>query len=398
MVAPTKGTPSSDRAAYLERVRALLPALRERAAVTEGLGRIPDESIRELHEAGVLSALQPRHWGGLELDPATFFEGVVLIGSACASTGWVASVLGMHPWELACMHPDAQADVWADDPTTRVSSSYAPTGSARRDGATYWVSGRWGFSSGVDHCGWALLAALVEGEERLGPRVFLISRDDFVIDQQSWDVTGLAGTGSKAIDVNGVAIPAYRTHTMAEINDPSWLRPGWQISDAPLYHYGFTDLFSWGIGGPALGALTGFTEEWVRQSQDRVPGFGGPPVADKPEVQLRLAEGLHRLDLLTRSMVSSWRDLHAAASQGDDLDPADQLKHRYLASRTISDSLEAALVMFATAGGGVMYAANPLQRFMRDLLAMRNHPVASLERFAADEARHVLSHHPPARS
>jgi len=68
----------------------------------------------------VLAALQPRRWGGLEVDPATYFQGAVLLASACASTGWVATVLGMHPWELACMHPDAQVDVWGDDPTTLI--------------------------------------------------------------------------------------------------------------------------------------------------------------------------------------------------------------------------------------------------------------------------------------
>jgi 3-hydroxy-9,10-secoandrosta-1,3,5(10)-triene-9,17-dione monooxygenase len=375
---------------FLDRIRALLPGIRDRAAATEALGRVPDETIAELIDAGVLAGLQPRHWGGLELDPATFFQGVVLLGSACASTGWVASVLGMHPWEVACMHPDAQADVWGVDPTTRVSSSYAPTGSARPDGDDYWVTGWWGFSSGVDHAGWALLAALVEGQENLGPRVFLVSRDDFEIDQGSWDVAGLAGTGSKAVSVEGIRVPAYRTHLLTEFNDPTFERPGWQLNRGPLYQFSFLDLFSWGIGGPALGAVTGFAEEWVRQSRERVPAMGGPGVADKPELQLRLAEGLNRVDMLNRSMVSFWTELSEALARGDDADPAAHRRLHYLGARTIPDALEAALGMFATSGGGVMFRDNPLQRFMRDLLAMRNHPVANLERFAADTARAVL--------
>ncbi|MCP4086968.1 MAG: hypothetical protein GY745_18235 [Actinomycetia bacterium] len=387
----TSAGPVVDPDDFLGRVRDLLPGIRDRAAATEQRGRIPDETIGELIEAGVLAGLQPRRWDGLQLDPATFFRGVVLLGSACASTGWVASVLGMHPWEVACMHPDAQADVWGPDPTALVSSSYAPTGSARPEGDDYWVSGWWGFSSGVDHAGWALLAALVEGQEQLGPRVFLVGRDDFAIDEDSWDVTGLAGTGSRALRIEGVRVPAYRTHLMTEFNDPSFERPGWDINDSPLYRHSFLDLFSWGIAGPALGAVTGFAEEWVRQSRHRVPGFGGPGVAQKPELQLRLAEGLNRVDMLTRSMVSAWDELYAVACRGEALDPVAQRRLHYLGARTIPDSLEAALGMFATAGGGVMFRDNPLQRFMRDLLAMRNHPVASLERFAGDAARAVLS-------
>ncbi len=375
---------------FLGRIRDLLPSIRERAAATEDLGRVPADTVVELTESGAFGGLQPRRWGGLELDPATFFRGVVLLGSACASTGWVASVLGMHQWEVACMHPDAQADVWGPDPTARTSSSYAPTGSARPDGDDYWVSGWWGYSSGVDHSDWALLAAMVEGQEKLGPRVFLVSGDDFVIDQGSWDVTGLAGTGSKAVTVEGVRIPAYRSHLLVDFNDPTHERPGWAVNDAPLYRFSFLDLFSWGIGGPALGAVTGFAQEWVRQSRDRVPAMGGPGVAEKPELQLRLAEGLNRVDMLQRSMVSAWGDQYEVVERGEAIDPVAQRQLHYLGARTIPDSLEAAMGMFATSGGGVMFRDNPLQRFMRDLLAMRNHPVASLERFGIDAARAVL--------
>lgn len=382
---------SVDREQYLADIRALLPGIGERAAATERLGRIPDETIRELTDIGVFAGLQPKRWGGLELDPATFFEGVVLLGSACASTGWVASVLGVHPWEIASMHPDAQAEVWTDDPTTRVSSSYAPTGSARPDGDGYLVDGWWGFSSGCDHADWVLVAAMVEGHEKLGPRVFLIPGDQYTIDHDSWDVTGLAGSGSKAITVAGARVPAHRTHLLVDFNDPNHERAGWQINESPLYRFTFLDLFSWGIAGPALGAAKGFAQEWVAQSRDRVPAMGGPAAAEKPELRLRLAEGLHRIDLLERGMRSAWDDAYAVLERGDAPDPVLERRLHYQGCRTIPDSLEAVMGMFATSGGGVMFRDNPLQRFLRDLLAMRNHPVASLERFAVDASRAVLA-------
>lgn len=383
--------PTVDADTYLERVRALVPGLRERAAETEALGRIPDRTIDELTEAGVLAGFQPAHWNGLQLDPATFFQGVVLLGAACPSTGWVASVLGVHPWELASMDPEAQAEVWAGDPSARIASSYAPTGSARPDGDGYHLSGWWGFSSGVDHAAWAFLGAMVEGQEQLGPRVFLVPADTYQVDHDSWDVTGLAGTGSKALRIDGVHVPAHRTHTMVEINDPAWDRPGWALNHSPLYRFTFGDLFSWGIAGPALGAATGFAEEWVAQSRERVPAFGGPGVAERPELRLRLAEGLNRVGGLTRAMTSAWGAGYETLAAGGDLDPVARALLQYQGARTIPDSLEAALGMFATAGGGVMFRHNPLQRFMRDLLAMRNHPVASLERWGGDLAKAALS-------
>jgi hypothetical protein len=119
--------------------------------------------------------------------------------------------------------------------------------------------------------------------------------------------------------------------------------------------------------------------------------MGGPAVAEKPELRLRLAEGLHRIDLLERAMRSAWDDAYAVLERGERPDPVLERRLHYQGCATIPDSLDAVLGMFATSGGGVMFRDNPLQRFLRDLLAMRNHPVANLERFAIDASRAVLA-------
>src|SRR5205085_1761562 len=119
----------------------------------------------------------PKSAGGLEADPVTFFTAVRLIASACGSTGWVASVVGVHPWQLALFPAQAQDDVWGADPATPMSSSYAPTGKARRvkgegrgegrwaGGGGYTLDGRWSFSSGCDHASWVLLGGIVTDDE-----------------------------------------------------------------------------------------------------------------------------------------------------------------------------------------------------------------------------------------
>src|SRR5215469_13927543 len=109
-------------------VRDLLPVLRERAQETEDARVVPADSVKALEETGFFRLLQPARFGGLEADPVAFYAAVRMIASACGSTGWVASVVGVHPWQLALFPPQAQDDVWAADPATRMSSSYAPTG------------------------------------------------------------------------------------------------------------------------------------------------------------------------------------------------------------------------------------------------------------------------------
>ncbi|NEB06975.1 acyl-CoA dehydrogenase family protein, partial [Streptomyces sp. SID13726] len=81
----------------LEAVRALAPALRERSAEAEAQRKVPAASIKELAATGFFRLLQPRAYGGRAADPGVFYAAVKDIAKACGSTGWVASVLGVHP-------------------------------------------------------------------------------------------------------------------------------------------------------------------------------------------------------------------------------------------------------------------------------------------------------------
>src|SRR5882762_10793626 len=145
---------ASNQQAVITGVTELLPTLRQRAQEAEDGRVVPAASVKALEETGFFRLLQPKSAGGLEADPVTFFTAVRLIASACGSTGWVASVVGVHPWQLALFPRQAQDDVWAADPATRMSSSYAPTGKAKRGkgdgevGGGYLLNGRWSFSSG----------------------------------------------------------------------------------------------------------------------------------------------------------------------------------------------------------------------------------------------------------
>ena len=73
------------------------------------------------------------------------------MASACGSTGWVSSIIGVHNWHLALFDQQAQEEVWGEDPTVRVSSSYAPMGAGTVVDGGYLVNGAWNWSSGCDH-------------------------------------------------------------------------------------------------------------------------------------------------------------------------------------------------------------------------------------------------------
>src|SRR5262249_26967632 len=145
----------------------------------------PDETFADFQAHGLLRAMQPKYYGGYELDPGIFYQAVTEIAAVCGSTGWVFGVVGVHNWHLALFDPQAQQDVWGEDDSTQLSTSLAPTGQIERVPGGFRVCGRWSFSSGCDFCQWVVVGGMAPAAEASAApdlRCFLIPRSDYRID------------------------------------------------------------------------------------------------------------------------------------------------------------------------------------------------------------------------
>jgi 3-hydroxy-9,10-secoandrosta-1,3,5(10)-triene-9,17-dione monooxygenase len=98
----------------VDRSRELLPLWRERAPRAEELRRLPEETVRDLIDAGLPRILQPARFGGYELDYGLAQIALASeIGRACASTAWVALIFAVNGWLLGMFPDQAQQEVWA---------------------------------------------------------------------------------------------------------------------------------------------------------------------------------------------------------------------------------------------------------------------------------------------
>ena len=149
----------------IDDVRKITDELAAAEAEGQALRRLPDQVWQHLLASGILRALQPARFGGGEVTLVEFLDAVVELSAASPSAGWVAGVIGVHPWQLALFADEAQQEMWADDPERMHSSSYNPTGSAERVDGGYRVSGRWSFSSGCDHCRGVNVGAIVRATD-----------------------------------------------------------------------------------------------------------------------------------------------------------------------------------------------------------------------------------------
>ena len=303
---------------------------------------------------------------------------MALLASACGSTGWVASVVGVHPWQIALFADEAQRDVWRDDPDARASSALAPTGSVRQVDGGFHLSGRWPFSSGVDHCGWALLGGVIPDQCNGAEfRTFLVPRQDFSIDHDSWQVTGLSGTGSKDVVVPGAFVPEHRTHSVVDVYHGR--DPGFAVNDRPYFRLPWRLVFGYTIAAPAIGAALGAVDAFIENNRARVSAYGGPPVARDPAVNQPLARALIATDTARTRLAATWTELLSILEAGQTIPYERRVQALYEAALAHHGCTDAICDLMAVNGGRTMRADGTLQRLFRDLLAMRNHPAANLE-------------------
>jgi len=364
--------------AVLDAVAELLPTLRDRAQDTEDARRISDESIKSLQETGFFKLLQPTRYGGLEASPVDFYRGVRAIAGACGSTGWVSSVLGVHPWQLALFDDRAQAEVWGEDAATLVSSSYAPMGRATPVEGGFRFTGRWSFSSGCDHAQWVFLGGLVMGAD--GPtdfRTFLLPRADYEIDDV-WDTIGLRGTGSNDIIVDNVFVPEYRT--LSFIDTGRCVCPGQDVNSSPLYKLPFAMVFSNSISVPVIGMAQGAYDAYVSWTKDRVRASTGTQASADAFNQLRIAEAAAKIDNAIGSIERNIDEALALASAGEKIPMPLRVRSRRDQVNATGSAIVAVDRLFESAGGRALKAGTPIQRFWRDAHAGRVHAINDPEK------------------
>ena len=228
-------------------------------AEAEALGQLPDETTKRMKATGVIRLLQPPEHGGYAADPTDFMEAVMALGNADSAVGWVAGVIGVHPWEMAFNDQRVLQEVWGQDADTWVASPYAPNGIARQVDGGFVFNGKWEFSSGTDSCDWIVLGGLVEGEELVDgiPQMyhFLLPRSDYEIVEDSWNVMGLRGTGSKDIIVNDAVVPEYRVLNATKVFDGTAATEAGR--DEALYRMPWSAIFPVALSAAVVGICEG---------------------------------------------------------------------------------------------------------------------------------------------
>ncbi|QIX26523.1 hydroxylase [Nocardioides sp. JQ2195] len=338
------------------------------ATSNESLGRLDDQAAKILRESGVMRMLQPATHGGLELHPKEFAETVMKIASLDGSTGWVAGIVGVHPWELAMADPRVKDEVWGTDPDTWMASPYAPMGVIRPVDGGYVFNGRWQFSSGTDHCEWIFLGAMLgdaEGNALMPPVQYhvILPRSDYEIVEDSWDVVGLKGTGSKDIIVKDAFIPDYRALPFTGIADGSAAKEAGLTNT--LFHVPFSQAFPLGITSAVIGIAEGALAHHLAYQKTRTQ-ITGTKVKDDPYVLYAVSEAAAEISASRTALIENICRFYDQADAGIASTFEERAVGRRIQVQAAWRAVRAVDEIVSRSGGNGMRMSNPIQRFWRD--------------------------------
>jgi 3-hydroxy-9,10-secoandrosta-1,3,5(10)-triene-9,17-dione monooxygenase len=353
----------------MRRARDLVPVLRDRAAGTAQARGLPRETEQALHETGLFRFHQPRAFGGMELDFLAVVDIPAELARGCPSTAWNVGNLACHHWILGYYDPETQHEVWDANPDALIASSIAlAAGRARKVDGGFVVNGRWPFSSGVDNSDWNMLAVTVlagEGHAPVDWRLCLVPKSDYEI-VDTWYAMGMEGTGSKDVAATDLFVPERRALPMQRCRGGAE-HPGGALDPGPLYRIPIAAASSHPLAPAAVGAAEGAYELFVASMAGRTGTYTGARIADFQAVQIKVARARCLIDSARSMLRQSAIAFQASAARNQVPDLETKLRFRAHSAFAVNQAREAVETLWSC------YARDPLQRHLRDVLAIGQH-------------------------
>ena len=361
----------ADGSLYLERVRALVPEVRERSAAIETARRIPDDVVERLCEAGQLRGCVPAEYGGAPIDLLTAMRAMESLAMGDASTAWVATILGgTLGIVLPGMSPEGEQMLFEGGPDLALVGALVPTGQAIPEGGGFRVSGRWSFASGSEHAGWFAVGAFVmeNGKPRLnesgGPdyRAFFCPASEARV-ELDWQATGLRASESHDITIVDAFVP-----------EPLTAPVGKRVRSEPAFLYGYRGFGTGRLAAVILGIAAEAGREFrelMLTKRSKMPGT--LPMVDSQHAQMCLGEAFATTTAARLLLHHSVQQLLDLVNAGKQPTLEERAQFRLAVAHAGGASVRSVDMLYDAAGTTATFASSRLDRLFRDGHTARAH-------------------------
>ena len=358
----------------LAAARDLGPQIRARSAEIEALGTLPPDLVDSIRPTGAFRQCVPDDLGGPGVTAAESLKVFEEFAYHDGSVGWCVAIASTTS-VLASYLPDPHAGDLFGDPGAIGGGFVVPRGRAVPVDGGLRVSGRWQWGSGVKHCttiGGGCLVVGADGRPEprpdglAAPFVFMDPDDVELI--ETWDVTGLAGTGSVDFEARDVFVPEGRWVQMV---------PARPVRENVWSRFSFFGLLASGVAAVAVGIARRSIDELVELAGAKKPQGSTRTLAGRAATQAEVAQSEARLasawTLLLDEVDHTFQDARAGRTSTID----QRRRIRLAATHATQTAADAAASMFRTAGGAAVYRTSPIQRCFRDTAVAAQHAMVA---------------------
>lgn len=367
-----------DRAALLALATTIAGELAPRASEIDDHRSLPADIARRFSEAGFYDLLKPRAHGGLEVHPEIFLDIIERLAEASGSAAWCAFIGATTAYCTAYLPADEAREHFST-PGQIMAGVFAPRGRARAtvEGGIsgYRVSGRWQWGSGSRNADAIFGGCLVIGDDGKpellasgAPQIRSVvfwARDVTLHD--TWQASGLCGTGSGDFEVQDIFVPATRTFSL--LTD--------QPLAAPLYSFPVFGLLGTGIAAVCLGLARSAIDTLIELAGGKKPDGNSKVLAESGATQVDVAEAEALVRsaraYLLQTLCTAW---DAARSEGT-IGTTHRRDIRHATTHTVRCCARAVDLMYNRGGGSSVYRLSPLQRHFRDVHVATQHMMVS---------------------
>jgi alkylation response protein AidB-like acyl-CoA dehydrogenase len=364
-------TPRRAPLSEIDAIARLAPEITARSAEVEEVRRLPADLARRLAEEGLFRIMVPRDYGGAELHLIEVVRVIEEVSRLDGSIGWCV-MIGGSTGALGGFLPERWGrEIYGGDPLVISGGATAPTGKAIVVDGGYRVSGRWQWGSGIENCRWVCGAAIVHeaGAPRLleggmaEARLLVFEASDVhVLD--TWNASGLRGTGSHDFEVADVFVPADRSIVLG-VSRPTIRRA--------LYEVPLLATLSVVVCAVGLGLARRAINELVGLGTRKKPLYHQRLLLDSSTVQERVARAEAALRSARAFLFDAIEEAWTFAEAGDPLPPVPYANLRAASANAAWQSVKAVDLMYHAGGGSSVHMSNPLQRCFRDAHVVTQH-------------------------
>jgi indole-3-acetate monooxygenase len=367
---------SMNESSVLDLPTQLAPAIKAAADEMETRRDLPEKLLHELRDSGAFRLLTPRELGGFEAPLETVLTVYEGFGRLDASAGWV---VWNANWGFlgALLDEKGTSRIWADGPEPVFANSGAPGFAVPADGG-FRLSGNWKIVSGVNQADWLVVVGVImeAGSPRLTDagtpdvRLFTLRRDQLSI-KDTWDVSGMLGSGSNDVVVEDALVPG---ELVARLDMPARIK-------RPLYQGFVPALVFPGCTAVVLGVAQAAIDETTALAVSKKT-FTGGTLAESAHTQAVIARSEAALQAARLLLLSAAAALDTAGRDAVPVTMDQRAALRAAMSHAALVSREVLVAMYELGSSSSLYRGNSLERLFRDgMVALQhaNHSAAFFE-------------------